>query len=206
MTEAASATLALAVKIAELRAQLAEAQEQCVELAVNGGELHRAIEELQAENVRLRSDRDAWRAEARRRGAGAAALARDRTAGREARRSSLAVLPSTMPRRQRSTSSSSYSSSCGSYSPAAPSLHALKPPRMTVRLRSGIRAPSGRPLSSSRPHRRGARERRPTHQRRKRLLAAMDRWVWALDHSGPSFCRPPLYRPVGAEGFYRSLS
>lgn len=61
------------IEIEELRAALAQAQDECVELAVDAGELHRVIEELQAENARLRADRDAWRQEARRHGAGAAA-------------------------------------------------------------------------------------------------------------------------------------
>lgn len=75
MTKATTATLALAVKVADLRAQLAEAQAQGIELAIDTGELHRVIDELSAETARLRADRNAWRSEARRRSAGAAAWA-----------------------------------------------------------------------------------------------------------------------------------
>jgi len=41
--------LALAVENAELRAQLAEAQDQCIELAVDAGELHAEVEALRDE-------------------------------------------------------------------------------------------------------------------------------------------------------------
>lgn len=61
-------TLALAIECAELRQQLAEVQDQCVELAVDAGELHARIEDLQAELGRVRAERDAWRAAARRAG------------------------------------------------------------------------------------------------------------------------------------------
>lgn len=57
--------LALQVEVAELRQQLAEVQEQCVELAVDAGELHAHIQALQHELACLRADRDAWRAAAR---------------------------------------------------------------------------------------------------------------------------------------------
>lgn len=57
--------LALQVEVAELRQQLAEVQEQCVELAVDAGELHAQIQGLQDELARVRADRDAWRAAAR---------------------------------------------------------------------------------------------------------------------------------------------
>ncbi len=40
---------------AELRAQLAEAQEQCVELAVDAGELHTEIEALRRELSEVRA-------------------------------------------------------------------------------------------------------------------------------------------------------
>lgn len=57
--------LALQVEVAELRQQLAEVQEQCVELAVDAGELHAQIQVLQDELARVRADRDAWCAAAR---------------------------------------------------------------------------------------------------------------------------------------------
>lgn len=53
--------LALAVENAELRFALADAQEQCVELAVDAGELHATIKELQARLAVLNAERDAWR-------------------------------------------------------------------------------------------------------------------------------------------------
>lgn len=53
--------LALAVENAELRFALAEAQEQCVELAVDAGELHATIKELKARMAVLEAERDAWR-------------------------------------------------------------------------------------------------------------------------------------------------
>ena len=52
--------LALAVENAELRFALAEAQEQCVELAVDAGELHATIKELQAHLAVLEAERDVW--------------------------------------------------------------------------------------------------------------------------------------------------
>ncbi|TXN54059.1 hypothetical protein FV241_25665 [Methylobacterium sp. WL2] len=58
--------LALQVEVAELKQQLAETQDQCVELAVDAGELHAQIQALQDELARVRADRDAWRAAARR--------------------------------------------------------------------------------------------------------------------------------------------
>lgn len=51
-------------KNAELRAQLAETQEHCIELAVDAGELHARIEALQTELAAARIERDAWRAKA----------------------------------------------------------------------------------------------------------------------------------------------
>ncbi|WP_083467666.1 hypothetical protein [Methylobacterium tarhaniae] len=53
--------LALAVENAKLRFALAEAQEQCVELAVDAGELHATIKELQAHLTVLEAERDALR-------------------------------------------------------------------------------------------------------------------------------------------------
>lgn len=64
--DAAALSLALAVENAELRTQLAEAQDLLVETAVDAGELHGRMEELQAELVEARVERDAWRAEAER--------------------------------------------------------------------------------------------------------------------------------------------
>ena len=60
--------LAVCVENAELRQQLADVQEQCVELAVDAGELHAEIEALRgrlAQTERER-ERDAWKAEAER--------------------------------------------------------------------------------------------------------------------------------------------
>jgi septal ring factor EnvC (AmiA/AmiB activator) len=53
--------LTLQLEVAELRAQLAESQEQCVELAVDAGDLRARIEGLTAELARVREERDAWR-------------------------------------------------------------------------------------------------------------------------------------------------
>jgi uncharacterized protein involved in exopolysaccharide biosynthesis len=58
--------LALVIENRELRQQLAETQEQCVELAVDAGELHAEIEALRARLLQAERDRDAWRAEAER--------------------------------------------------------------------------------------------------------------------------------------------
>lgn len=65
-----SEMLTLATENAELRLQLAETQEQCIELAVDAGELHAQIEALQVELAQTRRDRDAWRSEATRRNHG----------------------------------------------------------------------------------------------------------------------------------------
>lgn len=56
---------ALVAENTELRQQLAETQDQCVELAVDAGELHAQIQALQDELARIRADRDAWRVAAR---------------------------------------------------------------------------------------------------------------------------------------------
>ena len=61
-----AAFLALVIENRELRQQLAETQEQCVELAVDAGELHAEIEALRARLLQAERDRDAWRAEAER--------------------------------------------------------------------------------------------------------------------------------------------
>jgi uncharacterized coiled-coil DUF342 family protein len=60
--------LALAAENAELRQQLASAQDMLVETAIDAGQLHARIEALQAE-------RDAWREEAERLRAGATRIA-----------------------------------------------------------------------------------------------------------------------------------
>jgi len=51
--------LELMTENAELRAQLAEAQEQCIELAVDAGELHAEIEALRRELAEARMRRPA---------------------------------------------------------------------------------------------------------------------------------------------------
>lgn len=58
--------LALTVENAELRQQLADVQDQCVELAVDAGEQHIENEALRARLAQAEKDRDAWRAEAER--------------------------------------------------------------------------------------------------------------------------------------------
>jgi uncharacterized protein involved in exopolysaccharide biosynthesis len=49
----------LATEVSELREQLAEAQELLIETAVDAGELHARIEQLQTELAEIRSERDA---------------------------------------------------------------------------------------------------------------------------------------------------
>jgi len=56
--------LAVLTENAELRQQLAEVQDQCVELAVDAGEQHAENEALRARLAQAECDRDAWRAEA----------------------------------------------------------------------------------------------------------------------------------------------
>ncbi|TXM64504.1 hypothetical protein FV226_26455 [Methylobacterium sp. WL12] len=58
--------LAVVIENRELRAQLAETQDQCVELAVDAGELHAEIEALRGRLARAERERDAWQAEAER--------------------------------------------------------------------------------------------------------------------------------------------
>jgi uncharacterized coiled-coil DUF342 family protein len=60
--------LELATEIGELRLQLAEAQEQCIELAVDAGQLHAEIRELRRELVATRWERDGYRERLRSRG------------------------------------------------------------------------------------------------------------------------------------------
>ncbi|WP_147028165.1 hypothetical protein [Methylobacterium oxalidis] len=54
----AAELLALATENAELRLQLAEAQEQCVEMAVDAGELHAEIETLRERLAEVERERD----------------------------------------------------------------------------------------------------------------------------------------------------
>lgn len=56
--------LAVVIENAELRQQLAEVQDQCVELAVDAGEQHAENEALRARLAQTERERDAWRAEA----------------------------------------------------------------------------------------------------------------------------------------------
>lgn len=56
--------LELATENAELRLQLAEAQDQLIKMAVDAGELQALIEGLQAELAVARAERDAWRVQA----------------------------------------------------------------------------------------------------------------------------------------------
>lgn len=58
--------LALAIENAEIRIQLAESQDQCVELAVDAGELHAEIQALRVQLAEVSEQRDAWQAEAER--------------------------------------------------------------------------------------------------------------------------------------------
>jgi hypothetical protein len=64
--ETTTLVLALATENAELRAALAEAQELLIETAVDAGEMHARVEELQMELAVARADRDAWMIRARR--------------------------------------------------------------------------------------------------------------------------------------------
>ena len=64
--DTAAVILALATEIAELRAALAEAQELLIETAVDAGEMHTRLEEVERELAMARADRDAWMIRARR--------------------------------------------------------------------------------------------------------------------------------------------
>ena len=64
--ETTALVLVLATENAELRAALAEAQELLIETAVDAGEMHARVEELQMELAVARADRDAWMIRARR--------------------------------------------------------------------------------------------------------------------------------------------
>lgn len=59
--------LAVVIENAELRQTLAEVQDQCVELAVDAGELHAENAVLRARLAEAERERDRWRAEAERR-------------------------------------------------------------------------------------------------------------------------------------------
>lgn len=59
--------LAICVENAELRQTLAEVQDQCVELAVDAGELHAENAALRMRLAEAERERDLWRAEAERR-------------------------------------------------------------------------------------------------------------------------------------------
>jgi uncharacterized protein involved in exopolysaccharide biosynthesis len=52
--------LELAAENALLRAQLAEAQDQCIELAVDAGDLHAEVVALRAEVAELRANAAKW--------------------------------------------------------------------------------------------------------------------------------------------------
>jgi uncharacterized protein involved in exopolysaccharide biosynthesis len=54
--------LELATEVAELRIQLAETQDQCIEMAVDAGELHAEMRTLQEELAAVRFERDVWAA------------------------------------------------------------------------------------------------------------------------------------------------
>ncbi|KQP89823.1 hypothetical protein [Methylobacterium sp. Leaf117] len=58
--------LAVVVENAELRQQLAEVQDQCIELAVDAGEQHAENEALRRRLAQAEQERDDWRAEAER--------------------------------------------------------------------------------------------------------------------------------------------
>lgn len=57
--ETAALILTLATENAELRAQLAEAQDLLVEMAVDAGEIHAEVEALRAQVEALQADRAA---------------------------------------------------------------------------------------------------------------------------------------------------
>lgn len=57
-----SLVLAMALELAELRQQLAHAQDVLVEAAIDAGHLHAQIEHLQADLTEACAERDAWRA------------------------------------------------------------------------------------------------------------------------------------------------
>ena len=56
----------MATENAELRLQLAEIHDQCVELAVDAGHLHAEVEALRRELAEVRAERDAWQSQCER--------------------------------------------------------------------------------------------------------------------------------------------
>ncbi|RYY07816.1 hypothetical protein [Methylobacterium sp. WL6] len=64
--ETTALVVALATENVELRAALAEAQELLIKTAVDTGEMHAKLEEVQRELTVARADRDAWMIRARR--------------------------------------------------------------------------------------------------------------------------------------------
>lgn len=64
MTQRSAEFLAMVIENAELRQTLADVQDQCVELAVDAGELHAENAALRARLVEVEEERDRWRAEA----------------------------------------------------------------------------------------------------------------------------------------------
>lgn len=56
--------LAIVIENTELRQTLADVQDQCVELAVDAGELNAEIDALRARLAQAECERDAWHAEA----------------------------------------------------------------------------------------------------------------------------------------------
>ena len=63
----AAELLAVVIENAELRRQLADVQDQCVELAVDAGELHAEIEAVRAQLCLSEQACDQWRAMAEQR-------------------------------------------------------------------------------------------------------------------------------------------
>lgn len=60
--------LTLATENTEMRLQLAEAREPCIELAVDAGELHAKVQTLGAKLAQVEADRDVGRSGAERHG------------------------------------------------------------------------------------------------------------------------------------------
>lgn len=59
--------LEMSVELAELRAQLAESQDQCIEMAVDAGHLHGEIRQLRRELAASNRERDGYLERLRRR-------------------------------------------------------------------------------------------------------------------------------------------
>lgn len=64
MDQHTSDFLAVVVENVELRQALADVQEQCIELAVDAGDLHAEVETLRARLAEVEQDRDRWQAQA----------------------------------------------------------------------------------------------------------------------------------------------